>query len=166
MSEKKVPGLRGEDLSMEQARVLPNDELNRALVANVHPPNWANPTPAGRYNLVVIGAGTAGLVTAAGAAGLGARETHTAAGALGAAGEHGLGTVEAERVGRREVLVQPPGQLAGAAAEIDDAHRRPRSDEGDQVEPGLQSLGGEAVVLIGIPGAGHGRPTNGRGKNV
>ena len=33
----------------------------------------ASPTPAPRYNLVVIGAGTAGLVTAAGAAGLGAR---------------------------------------------------------------------------------------------
>jgi pyruvate/2-oxoglutarate dehydrogenase complex dihydrolipoamide dehydrogenase (E3) component len=32
-----------------------------------------NPKPAGRYNLVVIGAGTAGLVTAAGAAGLGAK---------------------------------------------------------------------------------------------
>lgn len=58
---------------MEQARVLPNDELNQALVANVHPPGWQNPTPSGRYNLVVIGAGTAGLVTAAGAAGLGAR---------------------------------------------------------------------------------------------
>jgi pyruvate/2-oxoglutarate dehydrogenase complex dihydrolipoamide dehydrogenase (E3) component len=58
---------------MEQARVLPNDEYNQALVANVAPPDWKNPTPAGRYNLVVIGAGTAGLVTAAGAAGLGAR---------------------------------------------------------------------------------------------
>jgi pyruvate/2-oxoglutarate dehydrogenase complex dihydrolipoamide dehydrogenase (E3) component len=32
-----------------------------------------NPEPAGRYNLVVLGAGTAGLVTAAGAAGLGAK---------------------------------------------------------------------------------------------
>jgi pyruvate/2-oxoglutarate dehydrogenase complex dihydrolipoamide dehydrogenase (E3) component len=32
-----------------------------------------NPTPSGRYNLVVIGGGTAGLVTAAGAAGLGAK---------------------------------------------------------------------------------------------
>jgi pyruvate/2-oxoglutarate dehydrogenase complex dihydrolipoamide dehydrogenase (E3) component len=32
-----------------------------------------NPEPAERYNLVVIGAGTAGLVTAAGAAGLGAK---------------------------------------------------------------------------------------------
>jgi pyruvate/2-oxoglutarate dehydrogenase complex dihydrolipoamide dehydrogenase (E3) component len=43
------------------------------LVANVHPADWRNPEPAPRYNLVVIGAGTAGLVTAAGAAGLGAR---------------------------------------------------------------------------------------------
>lgn len=51
----------------------PWDEHNRTLVANVHPPDWNNPTPAARYNLVVIGAGTAGLVAAAGAAGLGAR---------------------------------------------------------------------------------------------
>ena len=42
-------------------------------MANTHPPEWINPTPSGRYNLVVIGAGTAGLVTAAGAAGLGAK---------------------------------------------------------------------------------------------
>src|SRR5437588_6188887 len=53
--------------------IQPDDEFNRALVQNVHPPDWVNPEPAGRYNLVVIGAGTAGLVTAAGAAGLGAR---------------------------------------------------------------------------------------------
>ncbi|MBX3023896.1 mercuric reductase [bacterium] len=58
---------------MNRARLLPDDELNQALVANVHPPDWRNPTPHGRYNLVVIGAGTAGLITAAGAAGLGAR---------------------------------------------------------------------------------------------
>ncbi|HZW35643.1 MAG: mercuric reductase [Deltaproteobacteria bacterium] len=54
-------------------RVLPDDVYNAELVANVHPPDWVNPGPAPRYNLVVIGAGTAGLVTAAGAAGLGAR---------------------------------------------------------------------------------------------
>ncbi len=36
------------------------------------PAGWVNPTPAGRYNLVVLGAGPAGLVCAAGAAGLGA----------------------------------------------------------------------------------------------
>ena len=53
--------------------VPPDDEFNQALVANVHPPGWENPEPAGRYNMVVIGAGTAGLVTAAVAAGLGAR---------------------------------------------------------------------------------------------
>ena len=53
--------------------VEPWDEHNQELVANVHPPDWVNPTPAPRYNLVIIGAGTAGLVTAAGAAGLGAK---------------------------------------------------------------------------------------------
>ena len=51
----------------------PLDEFNQALQSNVHPLAWTNPTPSGRYNLVVIGAGTAGLVTAAGAAGLGAK---------------------------------------------------------------------------------------------
>lgn len=51
----------------------PHDEHNRKLESHVHPLDWVNPTPSGRYNLVVIGAGTAGLVTAAGAAGLGAK---------------------------------------------------------------------------------------------
>ena len=53
--------------------VLPNDEHNQALVANVHPANWVNPEPTGRYNIVVIGAGTAGLITAVIAASLGAK---------------------------------------------------------------------------------------------
>ncbi|MEW6320235.1 MAG: mercuric reductase [Acidobacteriota bacterium] len=48
------------------------DPANQRLLASVHPPAWQNPLPAGRYNLVVIGGGTAGLVCAAGAAGLGA----------------------------------------------------------------------------------------------
>ena len=39
----------------------------------LHPPEWRNPAPAPLYDLVVIGGGTAGLVCAAGAAGLGAR---------------------------------------------------------------------------------------------
>ncbi|QEG37246.1 mercuric reductase [Bythopirellula goksoeyrii] len=51
----------------------PDGPFNDELESNVHPSQWQNPTPAGRYNLVVIGAGTAGLVTAAGAAGLGAK---------------------------------------------------------------------------------------------
>ena len=53
--------------------LLPDDAFNRRLTDNVHPPGWENPTPDGRYNLVVIGAGTAGLVTAAVGAGLGAK---------------------------------------------------------------------------------------------
>ncbi|MGE5325222.1 MAG: FAD-dependent oxidoreductase, partial [Actinomycetota bacterium] len=53
--------------------VQPEDEFNQKLIENVHPPHWVNPRPSGRYNLVVIGAGTAGLVPAAGGAMLGAR---------------------------------------------------------------------------------------------
>lgn len=53
--------------------IIPGDPYDRELVDHVHPSTWTNPTPKGRYNLVVIGAGTAGLVAAAGAAGLGAR---------------------------------------------------------------------------------------------
>lgn len=53
--------------------VSPPDCHNDALIANVRPIDWINPEPSGRYNLVVIGAGAAGLVSAAGAAGLGAK---------------------------------------------------------------------------------------------
>jgi pyruvate/2-oxoglutarate dehydrogenase complex dihydrolipoamide dehydrogenase (E3) component len=49
------------------------DEHDRRLAAFVRPPDFHNPPPAPMYDLVVIGAGTAGLVCAAGAAGLGAR---------------------------------------------------------------------------------------------
>ncbi len=51
----------------------PLDQHNLTLQANVHPPDWTNPQPHSRYHLVVVGAGTAGLVSAAAAAGLGAR---------------------------------------------------------------------------------------------
>src|SRR6266567_4531589 len=57
----------------EAVLVRPPDTHNARLVSYLHPPDWQNPTPAPSYNLVVIGAGTAGLVTAAGAAGLGAK---------------------------------------------------------------------------------------------
>src|SRR5215471_12087678 len=53
--------------------LFPPDAHNRELLSQGHPPDWVNPEPASRYNLVVIGGGTAGLVTAAGAAGLGAK---------------------------------------------------------------------------------------------
>jgi pyruvate/2-oxoglutarate dehydrogenase complex dihydrolipoamide dehydrogenase (E3) component len=51
----------------------PVDSYDRRLISNVHPPDWRNPQPAECYNLVVIGAGTAGLVSAAAASGLGAK---------------------------------------------------------------------------------------------
>ena len=57
----------------EFAPLQPLDKFNQTLRANVHPSEWTNPQPKSPYHLVVIGAGTAGLVTAAGAAGLGAR---------------------------------------------------------------------------------------------
>jgi pyruvate/2-oxoglutarate dehydrogenase complex dihydrolipoamide dehydrogenase (E3) component len=53
--------------------VAPNDRHNQTLVRNAHPADWQNPTPDGRYNLLVIGGGSAGLVAAVGAAGLGAK---------------------------------------------------------------------------------------------
>ena len=53
--------------------MLVNDPHDKQLIENCHPPKWTNPTPTGKYNLVVIGGGTAGLVSAAGAAGLGAK---------------------------------------------------------------------------------------------
>jgi len=53
--------------------VSPRDEHNLALLQNAHPGDWTNPTPHGRYNLVAIGAGTAGLISAIGTVGLGGR---------------------------------------------------------------------------------------------
>ncbi len=51
----------------------PVDANDQRLLDVVHPADWVNPTPASRYHLVVLGAGTGGLVSAAAAAGLGAR---------------------------------------------------------------------------------------------
>lgn len=60
-------------LNETSIQIPPMDSYNQTLVSNVHPADWVNPKPADVYNLVVIGAGTAGLITAAGAAGLGAK---------------------------------------------------------------------------------------------
>ncbi len=57
----------------DQNILFPWDKHNQQLASHAHPADWKNPKPASRYNLVVIGAGTAGLVCAAGAAGLGAK---------------------------------------------------------------------------------------------
>lgn len=61
----------------------PLDEHNQRLISNVHPQDWQNPKPEGRYHMVVIGAGTAGLVTAIGAAGLGAKVALVERGLMG-----------------------------------------------------------------------------------
>ncbi|GMH38740.1 hypothetical protein BSKO_06624 [Bryopsis sp. KO-2023] len=58
---------------VEELEVAPLDSHNVRLLDNVHPFRWQNPEPSGRYNLVVVGAGAAGLVSAAGAAGVGAK---------------------------------------------------------------------------------------------
>ena len=51
----------------------PIDDHDQRLQQLVHPADWVNPEPKVRYHLVVIGGGTAGLVSAAGAAALGAK---------------------------------------------------------------------------------------------
>ncbi|MEL6346500.1 MAG: FAD-dependent oxidoreductase, partial [Myxococcota bacterium] len=53
--------------------IAPKDAFNEELLRLTHPADWSNPTPQGRYNLVVIGGGTAGLIAALGGAGLGGR---------------------------------------------------------------------------------------------
>lgn len=53
--------------------IAPLDAHNAALLDAVRPRVWIDPRAKPRYNLVVIGAGTGGLVSAAGAAGLGAQ---------------------------------------------------------------------------------------------
>src|ERR1700693_763255 len=43
--------------------LLPADEYNQRTINLCHPPNWQNP-PGGDYDLVAIGGGPAGLITA------------------------------------------------------------------------------------------------------
>ena len=57
----EVPGIR------------PGEPHDERLLERVRPPGWENPRPADRYDLLVVGGGTAGLVSAAIGAALGAR---------------------------------------------------------------------------------------------
>uniref|UniRef100_A0A7S3A396 DEP domain-containing protein n=1 Tax=Rhodosorus marinus TaxID=101924 RepID=A0A7S3A396_9RHOD len=54
-------------------QLAPLDEHNLRLLDSVHPSAWQDPKAKPKYHMVVIGAGTGGLVTAAGSAGVGAR---------------------------------------------------------------------------------------------
>jgi pyruvate/2-oxoglutarate dehydrogenase complex dihydrolipoamide dehydrogenase (E3) component len=58
---------------MSQPEPFPVGAHDRALLAHVHPPAWPPASPAGRYNLVAIGGGAAGLITSLATAGLGGR---------------------------------------------------------------------------------------------
>lgn len=60
-----------EQVDLEAVGISPLDKYNAALLDNVHPKEWQDPEPKPNYNLVVIGAGAGGLITAAGAAGVG-----------------------------------------------------------------------------------------------
>jgi pyruvate/2-oxoglutarate dehydrogenase complex dihydrolipoamide dehydrogenase (E3) component len=62
-----------EQVDLEVCGVSPLDEHNTKLLDFSHPKGWVDPTPKPSYNLVVIGAGSGGLVSAAGSAGVGAR---------------------------------------------------------------------------------------------
>jgi len=67
--------MSGRGLSPSDAAppIEPWDEFNRALIGHVRPHGWVNPRPLDRYDLVVLGGGTGGLVTTAVAVALGAR---------------------------------------------------------------------------------------------
>ena len=60
-------------VDLEACGISPLDKHNIGLLDNVHPKEWVDPAPKPTYNMVVIGAGSGGLVSAAGAAGVGAR---------------------------------------------------------------------------------------------
>jgi hypothetical protein len=62
-----------EQVDLEACGVSPLDEHNTKFLDLLHPKAWLDPKPKPSYNLVVIGAGAGGLVSAAGAAGVGAR---------------------------------------------------------------------------------------------
>ena len=60
-------------IDLKTCDISPLDEPNTKLLDLLHPKEWVDPQPKPSYNLVVIGAGAGGLVSAAGAAGVGAR---------------------------------------------------------------------------------------------
>jgi hypothetical protein len=79
-------------------------------------------------------------------------EAQAVAGQGAGALEHRRGAVKAERVAGLKAPVELGGQLAAAAAEVDRPAAGHRPDQVEQVVEGLGALGGEARVLLGVPG--------------
>ncbi len=108
------------------------------LLESVRPPGHRNPEPARRYNLLVVGAGTAGLVTAAGAAGLGARVALVERDRMGGdclnvgcvPSKTMLRSARALADARRAVAfgVRVPGSLSGDFAAVAERVHRLRAD--------------------------------------
>ena len=152
--------------------IRPNDAHNERLVANVHPADWNNPVPRDRYNLVVIGAGSAGLISAAIAAGLGARvalvERHLMGGdCLNVGCVPSKSLIRAARAIAEARRADAFGLPAPAAAEVDfgavmervrgirarisheDSARRYRDELGVDVFLGSARFAGSGVVEVG-----------------
>lgn len=70
---KQPATAQAEALSRQHVEMAPLDPHNAKLLDQVHPREWASPTPQPLYNMVVVGAGAGGLVTAAQAAKRGAK---------------------------------------------------------------------------------------------
>ena len=94
-----------------------------------YPPGWVNPAPRSRYHLVVIGAGTGGLVSAASAAGVGGRTALIE--------QHLMGG-DCLNVGR------VPSKALLAAARAWDGARQPERDFGG---PAVTGSGDFAAVM-------------------
>ncbi|MDA1138432.1 MAG: mercuric reductase [Planctomycetota bacterium] len=60
-------------MSTDVVEMLPMDKHNKVLLDHVHPSDWKNPSPQDLYDMVVIGAGPAGLITSLIGAGTGAK---------------------------------------------------------------------------------------------
>ncbi|HVS14703.1 MAG TPA: mercuric reductase [Thermoanaerobaculia bacterium] len=137
MSGAPRPIGAADDRIPEEVRMEPWDEHNRRLVDHVHPADWTNPTPKGRYHLVVLGAGTGGLVSAIAAASLGARvaliERHLMGGdCLNVGCVPSKGVISAARAwhDRGAVFGAPRRSGAGDFAKAMERMRRIRADIG------------------------------------
>lgn len=73
MNKSSAPTLAGAPRIERCLNRLVDDGFNRAREENAHPRDWRNPVSAVIYNLVVIGAGPAGMTAAREAATLGAK---------------------------------------------------------------------------------------------